>query len=178
MVKQQAVVLNAAQNLVNRFNDLSRVVGEVRQSAQDGIVTEIKLINTTLREIASITRNVVERTSLGIPTAGVEDQRDLAIARLSEIIAFKVVRHENGGLFLLGAGGITLPLNENTDALSVSSAYLTPQAYYGGAGTIPPITMGGTDVTTSLMGGRLGEYIRLRDQTLPRYQAEIDIAAA
>jgi flagellar hook-associated protein 1 FlgK len=178
VVKQQAVVLNAAQDLVNRFNDLSRVVQEARQSAQDGIVSEVKLINATLREIASVTRSIIEQKGAGQPTADIEDKRDLAIAQLSEIIAFKVVRQENGGLILLGAGGVTLPLSESGDALSVPSAFLAPQAYYGTAGTIPPITMAGVDVTSGLIGGRLGEYIMLRDQTLPRYQAELDIAAA
>ena len=178
VIKQQAVVLNAAQNMVSRFNDLSRVVGEARQAAQDGIVSEIKLINATLRDIASLTRGITEQKGAGQPTADIEDKRDLALAQLSEIIAFKVVQQENGGLLLLGAGGVTLPLSETGDAFSVASASLTPQAYYGGAGTIPPITMGGADVTPDLIGGRLGEYIRLRDQTLTRYQAEIDIAAA
>jgi flagellar hook-associated protein 1 FlgK len=178
VVKQQAVVLKAGQNLVDRFNDLARVVGEARQSAHDGVATELKLINSTLREIASLTRSVVERTGAGMPTADIEDQRDVALARLSEIIAFKVVRQENGGLILLGTGGVTFPLSETGDAFSVAPAVIAPQVYYGGSGTIPPIMMAGTDVTPGMLGGRLGEYLRLRDQTLPRYQAELDIAAA
>ncbi|MCA3278537.1 MAG: hypothetical protein ING10_04620 [Roseomonas sp.] len=178
VVKLQAVVLKAGQNLVDRFNDLARVVGEARQSAHDGVATELKLINSTLREIASLTRSVVERTGAGIPTADIEDQRDVALARLSEIIAFKVVRQENGGLILLGTGGVTFPLSETGDAFSVAPAVIAPQVYYGGSGTIPPIMMAGTDVTPGMLGGRLGEYLRLRDQTLPRYQAELDIAAA
>ena len=178
VVKQQAVVLKAGQNLVDRFNDLARVVGEARQSAHDGVATELKLINSTLREIASLTRSVVERTGAGIPTGDIEDQRDVALARLSEIIAFKVVRQENGGLILLGTGGVTFPLSETGDAFSVAPAIIAPQVYYGGSGTIPPIMMAGTDVTPGMLGGRLGEYLRLRDQTLPRYQAELDIAAA
>jgi flagellar hook-associated protein 1 FlgK len=178
VVKQQAVVLNAAQNLTNRLNDLARVVGEARQSAQDGIVTEIRQVNATLREIAELTRGVIERTGAGVPTADIEDKRDLALDRLSESLGFKSVRYENGGLLLLGAGGVTIPLSETEDAFSVSSAVLVPGTYYGSGGTIPPITMAGTDVTKAMSGGRLGEYLRLRDQTLPRYQAEIDIAAA
>jgi flagellar hook-associated protein 1 FlgK len=38
--------------------------------------------------------------------------------------------------------------------------------------------LGGVDVTAQLRGGRLAEYVTLRDATLPRYQAELDIAAA
>lgn len=177
VVKQQAVVLNAAQNLTDRFNDLARVVGEARQSAHDNIVGEVKQINATLREIAELTRGVVERTGAGMPTADIEDRRDLALNRLSECISFKAVRQENGGLLLLGEAGLTIPLSETGDAFSVSSAVLTPASYYGSSGTISPITMSGTDVTPMMVGGRLGECLRLRDQTLPRYQAELDIAA-
>ena len=177
VVKQQAIVLNAAQNLTDRLNDLSRVVGEARQSAHDGIVTEITKINATVRELAELTRNIVERTGAGEATADIEDKRDLALDHLSESIGFKAVRRENGGLLLLGAGGVTIPLNENGDTFSVAPGALSPAAYYGGAGTIPPIVLAGTDVTPLMSGGRLGEYLRLRDQTLPRYQAELDIAA-
>ena len=177
VVKQQAIVLNAAQNLTDRLNDLSRVVGEARQSAHDGIVTEITKINATVREIAALTRNIVERTGASEATADIEDKRDLALDHLSESIGFKAVRRENGGLLLLGAGGVTIPLNENGDTFSVAPSALSPAAYYGGAGTIPPIVLAGTDVTPLMSGGRLGEYLRLRDQTLPRYQAELDIAA-
>lgn len=178
VVKQQAVVLSAAQNLTSRFNDIARVVGEARQSAHDGIVTEVRQVNATLREIAELTRNVIERTGAGMPTADIEDKRDLALDRLSECIGFKAVRQNNGGLLLLDAGGLTIPLSETGEAFSVSSAVLTPSSYYGAGGTIPPITMSGTDVTPMISGGRLGEYLKLRDQTLPRYQSEVDIAAA
>jgi flagellar hook-associated protein 1 FlgK len=34
------------------------------------------------------------------------------------------------------------------------------------------------DVTAQLAGGRLAELLRLRDSTLPRYQAEMDVAAS
>ena len=178
VVKQQAIVLNAAQILTDRLNDLSRVVGEARQSAHDGIVTEITKINATVRELAELTRNIVERTGAGEATADIEDKRDLALDHLSESVGFKAVRRENGGLLLLGAGGVTIPLSEKGDAFSVAPGVLAPAAYYGGAGTIPPIVLAGTDVTPLISGGRLGEYLRLRDQTLPRYQAELDVAAA
>ncbi|NBQ76313.1 MAG: hypothetical protein EBU14_13345, partial [Acetobacteraceae bacterium] len=83
VVKQQAVVLNAAQNMVSRFNDLSRVVLEARQAAHDGAIEEIKTINQSLRELAGLVRGIMERCSAGQSTADMEDKRDLALARLS-----------------------------------------------------------------------------------------------
>jgi flagellar hook-associated protein 1 FlgK len=90
----------------------------------------------------------------------------------------KPIRQANGGLLLLGAGGITIPIQKAGDVFSVPGAVIAPGSFYGGMGTIPPITIGGIDVTRQLIGGKLGESITLRDQTLPRYQAELDVAAA
>ena len=178
VVKQQAVVLNAAQNTVTRFNDVARVVVETRQAAHDGIVQKVAQVNSTLREISVLRDDVVERTGAGMPTADVEDKLDVALTRLSELLEVKPIRQANGGLLLLGAGGITIPIPKEGDVFSVPGAVIAPGSFYGGMGTIPPITMGGIDVTRQLIGGKLGESITLRDQTLPRYQAELDVAAA
>ena len=177
VVKQQAVVLNASQNMISRFNDLSRVVLEARQAAHDGAIEEIKTINQSLSELAGLVRGIMERSSAGQSTADMEDKRDLALARLSEAIGFKPIRQSDGGLLLLGAGGAIIPLSENGDAFTLESTALLPESYYGSGGAIPPITMNGVDVTRQILGGRLGEYLVLRDQTLPRYQAELDIGA-
>ena len=178
VVKQQAVVLNAAQNLVTRFNDVAQVVSAVRQEAHDGIVQKVAQVNSTLREIAVLKGDVVERTSTGMPTADAEDKLDIALARLSELLEVKPIRQANGGILLLGAGGITIPLQKTGDVFSVPGVVIAPDNFYGGSGTIPAITINGIDVTRQLIGGKLGEAITLRDQTLPRYQAELDVAAA
>lgn len=178
VVKQQAVVLNAAQNIATRFNDVARVVVEARQTAHDGIVQNVAQLNSTLREISVLRDDVVERTGAGVPTADVEDKLDVALTRLSDLLEVRPIRQANGGLLLLGAGGITIPIQKTGDVFSVPGAVIAPDSFYGGSGTIPAITMGGIDVTRQLIGGKLGESITLRDQTLPRYQAELDVAAA
>lgn len=178
VVKQQTVVLNAAQNTVTRFNDVSRVVVEARQAAHDGIVQQVAQVNSTLREISVLRDNLLERTGAGMPTADVEDKLDVALTRLSDLLEVKPIRQANGGLLLLGAGGITIPIQKEGDVFSVPGAVISPGSFFGGSGTIPAITMGGIDVTRQLIGGKLGESITLRDQTLPRYQAELDVAAA
>ena len=177
VVKQQAIVLNAAQNIAMRFSEVARVVVEARQAAHEGIVQKVGQINSTLREIAVLRNTVTERTGAGVPTADVEDKLDVALTRLSELLEVRPIRQANGGLLLLGAGGITIPIQKEGDAFSVPGAVIAPGSFYGGMGTIPPIMMGGIDVTRQLIGGKLGESITLRDQTLPRYQAELDVAA-
>lgn len=176
VAKQQTIVLGAATNLTDRFNELAHVIGEVRQGAHDSIVAEITQVNSTIREITTLTRNIMERKGAGIPTADIEDQRDLALARLSDSIGVTPIHQQNGGLILLGAGGLTIPLMESGDVFAVDGATIEDDSFYGTGGSIPPITLKGADITGQMMGGRIGAQLILRDQTLPRYQAELDLS--
>lgn len=178
VAKQQTVALGAATNLTDRFNDLANVIIELRQGAHDGLVNELTQVNSTIREIAQLTRDIMGRKGAGSPIADIEDKRDLALARLNDSMAVTPVHQHSGGLILLGVGGLTIPLTEAGNAFALESATIIPEDFYGVGGTIPAIMLNGADVTSQMAGGRIGEQLRLRDQTLPRFQAEIDIAAA
>jgi flagellar hook-associated protein 1 FlgK len=178
VAKQQTIVLGAATNLTDRFNEVANTISEARQGSHDGILREITQVNSTIREITALTRNIMERRGAGIPSADLEDQRDVALARLSDSMGVTPIHQQNGGLILLGAGGMTIPLLESGDVFAVEPATITSDSYYGSGGSIPPITLKGVDITRQMAGGRIGEQLMLRDQNLPRYQAEIDIAAA
>ncbi|MBR0672968.1 flagellar hook-associated protein FlgK [Neoroseomonas soli] len=175
---RQSGLLLDAQALATRLNEVSAAIGEARQQAQDGVVTEVARINAALREIATLTQQLREQVSLTGGAAALEDRRDAAIATLSESIEVRALKREDGGLALVARNGLVLPLDPKSDAFSTADATLGAASYHGAGGTIPGIMLGGRDVTQSLAGGRLAEYVALRDQTLPRYQAEADLAAA
>lgn len=174
----QREFLQAAQDLALRFNDISGAIGEARQQAQDGIQEEVARINAGLREVAQLTTAIQRDRVLGIATGDLEDKRDLALGRLSESLPLRTLPQSDGGLILVTRGGLGLPLDPDKDAFSTAPAALGPEAFFGAGGTLPGVMLGGVDVTRQLGGGRLGEYVSLRDTTLPRYQAELDLAAA
>lgn len=172
---------DAAQPAVTvaaRFNDVAGAVGNARQQAQDGILEEVRKINASLHQIFELTTLIKGDTVRGLPTGDLEDQRDLLLTKLSESLPVQALHQPDGGLVLVTKGGLGLPLDSTNDALSTQMASVGPASYYGAGGSIPAITMGGVDITRQLTGGKLGEYINLRDAILPRYQAELDIAAA
>jgi flagellar hook-associated protein 1 FlgK len=175
--RQTSVVMDATA-LATRLNEISAAVADARQQAQDGIVTEVARINDALRRIADLTLRIREEVALTGSAAALEDQRDAAIATLSESIEVRALRRDDGGLVLVARNGLVLPLDPEAEAFATADATLGPTAFHGAGGSIPDITLGGRDVTGALAGGRLAEYVALRDQTLPRYQAELDIAAA
>lgn len=174
----QRAAVDAAREVTARFQDVAGAVSAARQEAHDGMVREVAQVNAGLREIAQLTIAIRGDRSRGLSTADLEDQRDLALGRLSQSLPVQPLHQADGGLVLLSKGGFALPLEPDGDAFVASIADLGPSSFHGGGGDIPPLLLGGADVTRQLGGGRLGEYVALRDATLPRYQAELDLAAA
>ncbi|HYF09017.1 MAG TPA: flagellar basal body rod C-terminal domain-containing protein [Acetobacteraceae bacterium] len=175
---RQGAAIGAAETLARRLNTVSGAVQAARQEAQDGIVAEVGTINAMLNEIADLTGRIRDTIALGLSPAELEDRRDAAIALLSESLGVAALKREDGGITLIARGGMVLPLHPRDPAFSTADASLGPPAFHGPGGTIPPILLGGNDVTGRLLGGRLAELVALRDTTLPRFQAELDVAAA
>jgi flagellar hook-associated protein 1 FlgK len=173
---KQTAALEGARGVAEGLNRLSDAIGAARQRAQDGIAQEVAAANAALREIAGLTLKI--RTGGDGAAASLEDQRDLAVARLSESLEVRAVRRPGGDLLLVARGGVVLPLDPDRDALTTAGAAVAPGSSFA-SGALPGVALNGLDITSQLGGGgRLGEYVALRDSTLPRYQAEADVLAA
>ena len=180
---QQRLVVSAAQELATRYNEVSDAVGAARQGAHDGMVRDVGTLNAALRQVAKLNEQIVPLAAQGLSTATLEDQRDTAIASVSEILEVKVVPGGDGSVALIGRGGLSLPLRTQGDPFSLANATIGPEAYHGTSaagvpGSIPGVMLDGLDVTGKLAGGRVAEYAKLRDEDLPLQQAELDVSAS
>jgi len=153
-------------------------IGAARQAAQDTLVGDVGTLNNSLTQVARLTTEIRSGISLGQSVADLEDQRDAQIAKLSEVLEIRTLRRDDGQITLFTRGGLLLPLEESGAPFSTSPANPGPPMYYGlPAGALPGVMLNGIDVTAQLTGGRMSAAIALRDATLPRMQAELDIAA-
>ena len=169
---QQSQVVSSATNLARNINTLSNAYTTQRQAAQDNIVAEVSLLNTTLGTIGDLSNHIVEAKATGQSTADFENQRDAAVATLSQLVDVKLLQQPNGDVLVTTSAGLQLPTHSAANQLSTSDANMQPGAVY--PATIPPIMLGGVDVTEQLQGGQIGANITLRDTTLPTDQAELD----
>ncbi len=174
----RAAVVNAADALARRYNAVSDAIGTARQSAQDGMVEGVERLNAALRRVAAINERVRPLAAAGASTASLQDERDAAIAELSDLMEVRTIQQADGGVMLLGRGGLVLPLHPDRDAFGMAPATVGPNAYHGAGGVLPGVMLGGTDVTASLGRGRLAALAELRDRTLPLMAGEIDVGAA
>jgi flagellar hook-associated protein 1 len=170
---QQSQVVSAAATLAQNINSLSDAYTTQRQAAEDNIVSDVSTLNTTLATIGSLSSKIITLRAGGQNTADLENQRDAAVADLSQLIDVKALQQPNGDLLIATSRGLVLPIHGAANPLATSGANVLPNAYYPGGG-IDGITLGGVDVTAQLSGGQIGANIVLRDTTLPTFQAELD----
>jgi flagellar hook-associated protein 1 len=168
-------VVSLADNLTRTINRLAEGVNTVRANVQGELEGSINDINTQFQIIDDLNRKIRTSTALGQTEPDLEDKRDEAVRLVAEQIDINVMKRSDDSISILDQYG--QPLLEDTyKPLSIGTTVINPQAAYPGA--IPPIRLGdpltGTDVTGQLRGGRLGALIELRDQNLPRFQAQLD----
>lgn len=172
----QRQVVADAQALALRFNEVAQAVGDARTQAQSGMAQGVREANAALRQVAALSAQIIATRANAGASGELEDQRDAAIARLAEQLPVRAIPQADGGVVLL-SGSVTLPLDARRDVLSFDETAIGPNAWHGAGGTLPGITLDGRDITGQVQGGRLGALAAMRDQMLPRFQAELDLAA-
>lgn len=170
---QQRRVVSAAETLAHAINDLARTIQAQRQEAQDGIVADIARLNEGLGRIGDLTARIIALKSAGASTADLENERDGAVRELGALLPVKALERDNGDMLLVTDTGVSLPIRGEGPALTAAPATTGAAAWYPGGG-IGGIMLNNVDVTAQLRGGRIGANIALRDETLPRFLAELD----
>ena len=169
---QQSSVVSAAATLASGINTLADAYTTQRQTAENSIVSSVASINQSLSTIGALSDQIIQLQASGQSTADLENQRDAAVASLSQQVSIQVLEQPNGDMLITTASGTTLPIHSGSDPLSTSGANVEPGSYYPGGG-IAGIMLGGVDITDQLTGGSLGANITLRDTTLAsRFSAQ------
>jgi flagellar hook-associated protein 1 FlgK len=177
LLLQQAV--NQAGATATKINNFSNLLTQQRSETQDKIELSVRRANELLEQIASLNKEIKLNSAVGRSSAALEDLRDGAIRSLSEEIEISTFRRGDGVLVIQTAQGQQLaddtvtPLYFNPNPLNANSYYPANVTglYVGGD---PTTVRTAVDITQSGVGGKIGAYLELRDQILPRYQAQLD----
>ena len=170
---QQSAVVSSATALARGINTLGAAYSAQRQSVQNDLGSAVTTLNATLATIGQLSNQIIALKPTNQGTADLENQRNAAVQTLSQLLDVKTVEQPNGDLSMFTASGLTLPTRDGASPFSVPNASTSAGSYYPNGG-IPGITLNGADVTTQMIGGRIGAGITLRDTTLPTDQAELD----
>jgi flagellar hook-associated protein 1 FlgK len=184
---QQAAVVGSARDLASGIQALSSGLTHERGNVDAMIRQSVEAINSSFAEIGEASGLIQQERIAGRSTADLEDRLDVAMQALSEQIDVSYLKRGDGSIAVYSADGFVLH-DTGQEQLSMAETSLAPEIYYGSPlGTLPGIMLERSalpqsssgpppvsDVTFHLSGGRIGALLELRDQTIPREQAELD----
>jgi flagellar hook-associated protein 1 FlgK len=160
-------VLSAAGNLATAFNTSSTQLTSITNGLNNDALTIVGQVNSLLGNIASLNEKIAVQSANS--DAGVlEDQRQEAIAQLSQYVGLDQITTSNNGI----------DLTTSNDGLLVAGnlSYPLTASIVGGA---VKITAGpnNTDISTGLTGGSLGGTLAALDTSLPPIVSNLDTLA-
>ena len=180
-------VLNHANVLTQRLNEVSDSIQSLRQDTELAIEEQVSNMNDVLKEIERLDQQIQEMTQNGDAPVGLMDQRDVMISQLSQFLPINVEHLENNsvsiamldGTMLYEQGASQFSFSAN-GSVSAHTEWAEPPAQ-SDLGSIYKVNADGTqtDVTSSraFAGGSIGALLDLRDGLLVEAQNQLDSLA-
>jgi flagellar hook-associated protein 1 FlgK len=158
-------VLTAANALASQFNSAANQIAQVSSGLDQQVSSIVGQVNSLTATIAKLNGQISTTSPTG-DAGTLEDQRQAAIAQLSQYIGLNQMTTENNGLTLTTSGGQVL--------VSGSTSYALTTSQTGGTNHV---LSGGQDITGAITGGQLGGVIVARDTELPAVSSALDTLA-
>lgn len=164
-----------AKLAAEKINNFSGKITQMRNDVQTEMTASINTVNALTNQIADLNNGIKKASALDRSTADLEDQRDLAIKKLSQEIGVSYFKRSDNVITVMTSQGETL-VDTQARVLKFSAQAIGPASHYptNVSGVRIDDAVTGTDLTQANLGGKLGELLNLRDTTLPGYQAQAD----
>ena len=178
---RQTEVLRSASGLANTFKTLSTENTRMRQDADVKISRQVSEVNSALKKLERVNREIRIRTVGKRDTTALEDERQRLVDQISSRLPIRQVRRENNDLLILTKEGI--PLLDG-DAATISFQAATSigasSQYQPGGGLLSGLSVNGRDIAPgsgdaqSISSGSLAGLFSARDEIGVQFQNKID----
>lgn len=185
----QAVALSAAQSLAQQLNTTTQGVQTLRTNVEQDIGNSATQANGLMSQIAQLNSQLQGMNSTDPQTATLMDQRDNALNSLAKLVDIRVVNDSSNGVSVFTNSGVQLVGGSLASEFSFNSpGALTATSLYNanstknGVGSLGIRLSNGSliDVVANnvVTSGQIAADLKLRDQTLPQAQTQLDQLAA
>ncbi len=165
----QSAAVNAGQLLAEQLNNLSSGIQNLRSTVDSDIGTSVTTLNNALQTIGSLNSAISNLSAQNQPIASLQDQRDQALAQISQMLAVSSYTRPDGSVVVISKAGQSL-----VDGSNVAQFGYTQSGTVSAGSTLSPVTLNGTDVTSSLTTGKLGALLQLRNTDMPGLTAQLN----
>jgi flagellar hook-associated protein 1 FlgK len=105
---EQREMVRQADEVANQFRHMSGTIQDLRLEADQRIGQAVSEINGLLDQVAGLNDKIVRNGTVGHSVADLEDQRDRALDRLSQLVDTEVFKRGNGDVVVFTGGGRVL----------------------------------------------------------------------
>jgi flagellar hook-associated protein 1 len=163
-IPARQVLLGAAGNLTNRFQDLDGRLSQMARDLNKDLAAKVNSLNSLASAVASLNQDIVRATGIGQGAAPNDllDKRDALLKQMSQLVSVTANVQDDGSINVFAGGGQLLVNGPNTVKLEVAANALD------GSRTEIVVVKGGNPVqiTESMTGGELGGILEFREQVL------------
>lgn len=181
----RSTVLNTGAALASRLGEASQGIQALRTEAEGRIGAGVQRANALLTSIADVNAGIV---SSGGGSAAQLDQRDRLVLELSQLVDVQTTTSNTGAITLTTTAGLTFFNGVTAARLSFDgrgtlgpNSVNTGNPATSGVGTITATMGGGSPLVVSgtmIRSGEIAAAMKLRDETLPQAQRQLDELAA
>jgi flagellar hook-associated protein 1 FlgK len=171
--------ISDAQTLATEINTAGQQYSQLQQSVNQQLSTAVTQINSYAQQIAQLNVQIQSASSQGQPPNQLMDQRDQAVAQLSQLVGVSVVQNSSGYSVFLGNGQPLVVGNQNFQLAAVTSPSNpseTAISYTGIPGSTQP-TPPDYLSSSALTGGTVGGLLSFVSQTLQPAEAQLGAIA-
>ena len=176
----QRDVVRAGADATSLLRRYSNGIQDLRAEADQQIGKTIEEIDGLLTKVADLNDKIVRNQAIGQSVADLQDSRDQAVDRLSQLIDIRAVGRSNGAIVVFTAGGRTLVDGTATKLSHIAATGADASVTYA-KGDFDGIYVGdrtaGNDITGDIRSGELSGLIEMRDKVLPDLQGSLDALA-
>jgi flagellar hook-associated protein 1 len=160
---ERDVLLETGSSLAQGFADLAvemrQIINQINLSLQAGITR----INELTSQLAALNGQIAHLGAMGNAN-DLQDQRGKVLNELAGYLDIKSFENTDGGITVMTKSGHVLVDKVHAYRLNLEDNEVK---WEGSGGAWIPIT-------DTLLGGKLGGWLDIRDAVIPKYQADLD----
>ncbi len=172
-VSQQLSAVQAGRSAAENLAAMSETLQTLRLNADREIEGAVQQMGNLLANISALNDQISFNSASQRQTEDLEDKRDLALDKLSDLLDIRYFKNANGSVTVFTSDGTTLVDSSPVATSHVALSVVSPGATYAG-GDFNGIFAGVRDITTTIRSGKIKGLVDMRDRTLPDMQAQLD----
>ncbi len=155
--------------LSQSFEDLAGDMAQFEREIDLSLSTGIRTINELAGEIAGLNEQILTQEALGAAN-DLRDQRDAVLIELSRYLDINAFESEDGSVTVMTDGGYSLVENFSSYELAMewNATTLRNDVTWEGSGGA------NIAITDTIKAGKMGGWLDIRDEILPKYEADLD----